>query len=401
MSDAVLAPRMSRVRPSPTAVISDKVRALALRGLDVINLGEGELDFPTPPHICAAGIAAIERGDTKYTAVAGTPALKAAIIAKFERENGLVFQSHQVIAGTGAKQLVFNALLATVAPGDEVIVPAPYWVSYPDMVALAEGEAKIVPCHEADGWKLTAAALEAAITPRTRWIILNSPNNPSGAVYTREEVAALCAVLLRHPHVLVMADDIYEHLVYEGTFATPAAVEPRLASRVLTINGVSKTHSMTGWRLGFAAGPDWLIAAMETLQSQSTSNPSTISQAAALAALNGGVSFLDDWRGLLCRRRDLVLEAVRGIDGLRAAKPTGAFYVWVDCSGLFGRRSPAGGTIRDDFDVADYLLDAAQVGMVPGSAFGSPGHLRVAYAIDEKILKTAFEQIATACAALT
>lgn len=400
MSDTILAPRMRRVRPSPTAVISDKVRLLAARGHAVINLGEGELDFETPAHVRAAGIAAIEAGETKYTAVAGTPALKDAIVAKFARENGLAYRPDEVIAGSGAKQLIFNALLATVAPGDEVVIPAPYWVSYPDMVAIAEGEARIVHCRADDGWKLTPAALEAAIGPRTRWLILNSPNNPTGAVYSREEIAALCAVLLRHPRVLVIADDIYEHLVFEGTFATPAAVEPRLADRILTINGVSKTHSMTGWRIGYAGGPAWLIAAMQTLQSQSTSNASSISQAAAVAALDGGLDFLDGWCATLRRRRDLVLEAVAHIDGLSAARPDGAFYVWVDCSGLLGRRRPSGQPITDDFDVADHLLEHAHVGVVHGSAFGAPGHLRVAYAIEEGTLREAMDRIAAACAAL-
>ncbi|TBW35371.1 pyridoxal phosphate-dependent aminotransferase [Siculibacillus lacustris] len=400
MSDHDLAPRMRRVRPSPTAAISDKVRALAAAGHAVINLGEGELDFATPAHICAAGIAAIEAGDTKYTPVAGTAALKRAIIAKFDRDNGLAFRPDEVIAGAGAKQLVFNALLATVAPGDEVVVPAPYWVSYPDMVALADGEPRIVACGAADGWKLTPAALEAAITPRTRWLILNSPGNPTGAVYSPAEIAALCAVLLRHPRVLVMADDIYEHLVYTGVFATPAAIEPRLADRILTINGVSKSHSMTGWRLGFAGGPAWLVAAMQTLQSQSTSNPSSISQAAAVAALDGDQSFLAGWRETLRRRRDLVLDAVARIDGLRAEVPQGAFYVWVDCSGLLGARRPSGARLAGDLDVAEHLLEEAHVGLVHGSAFGAPGHLRIAYALEEDTLAEAMARIAAACARL-
>lgn len=400
MPDPILAPRMRRVRPSPTAVISDKVRALAGAGHEVINLGEGELDFSTPDHVAAAGIAAIEHGDTKYTAVAGTPALKAAIVAKFARENGLTYRTDEVIAGSGAKQLIFNALLATVAPGDEVVVPAPYWVSYPDMVAIAEGEARIVACRAEDGWKLTPTLLEAALNEKSRWVILNSPNNPTGAVYSHGELAALAAVLLRHPGVLILADDIYEHLVHVGAFATIAAVEPRLADRVLTVNGVSKTHSMTGWRIGFAGGPSWLIAAMQTLQSQSTSNPSSISQAAAVAALGGGLSFLDDWMVALRHRRDVVLAAIDDIDGLEARSPEGAFYVWVDCTGLFGRLRPSGRRIADDFDVADHLLEIAHVGVVHGSAFGCPGHLRIAYAIDDTVLARAMDRIAKACAEL-
>lgn len=400
MSDTTLAPRMRRVRPSPTAVISDKVRLLAAEGHAVINLGEGELDFDTPAHVRAAGHAAIEAGETKYTAVAGTPALKAAVAAKFARENGLAYRPEQVIVGAGAKQLIFNALLATVSRGDEVVIPAPYWVSYPDMVAIADGEARIVPTRAADGWKLTPAALEAAIGPRTRWLILNSPNNPTGAVYSRDEIAGLCAVLMHHPRILIVADDIYEHLVFEGRFATPAAVEPRLFERVLTVNGVSKTHSMTGWRIGYAGGPAWLIAAMQTLQSQSTSNACSISQAAAVAALEGGLDFLADWRARLARRRAIVLDAIAGIDGLSAARPEGAFYVWADCGGLIGRRRPSGKVIADDFDVADHLLEQAHVGVVHGAAFGAPGYLRIAYAIDETTLAEAMTRIATACATL-
>ena len=277
-----LAPRISRVRPSPTAEISEKVRALKAAGRSVINLGEGELDFDTPAHIKKAGAEAIWNGETKYTAVAGTPGLKQAIIDKFRSENQLDYQPEQIIAGCGAKQLIFNALLATVADGDEVVVPAPYWVSYPDMVLLAEGTPCIVACEENADWKLRPEALAASISPRTRWLLLNSPNNPTGAVYTREELAALAEVLIPHEHVLIMADDIYEHMLYGGGFATIAEVAPRLKDRTLTVNGVSKAYSMTGWRLGYAAGPSWLIAAMETIQSQSTSNPSSISQAATI-----------------------------------------------------------------------------------------------------------------------
>lgn len=400
MSAHPLAHRMRQIRPSPTAEISVKVRALNAQGHAVINLGEGELDFPTPPHIARAGVKAIEAGDTKYTAVPGTPELKRAIVTKFRQDNGLDYGTAEVIAGAGAKQLIFNALLATVNPGDEVIIPAPYWVSYPDMVSLAEGLPRIVACTEADGWKLKPAALEAAITARTRWVILNSPNNPTGAVYSAAEMRALTDVLLRHPQVLVMADDIYEHTRYVSEFVTPAALEPRLKSRTLTVNGVSKGYSMTGWRIGYAAGPQWLIDAMQVLQSQSTSNASSISQAAAVAALDGGTSFMTDWLDQLARRRDRVLQTIARIDGLHCASPEGAFYVFVSCTGLLGRTTPQGKRLDSDLDLAGYLLDSAHVGTVHGSAFGAPGYLRIAYAVDLQVLDEACRRIEKACAAL-
>jgi aspartate aminotransferase len=395
-----LAHRMRQVRPSPTAEISVKVRALGAQGHAVINLGEGELDFPTPPHIARAGIAAIEAGETKYTAVPGTHALKQAIIAKFQRENALACEAAEVIAGAGAKQLIFNALLATLNPGDEVIVPAPYWVSYPDMVALAEGTPRIVACSERNGWKLQPEALEAAITARTRWVILNSPNNPTGAVYSRREMQALTQVLLRHPHVLVMADDIYEHTRYVPDFVTPAALEPRLKARTLTVNGVSKAYSMTGWRIGYAAGPQWLVDAMQVLQSQSTSNASSISQAAAVAALEGGTGFIQDWLAMLALRRDRVLQTIARIDGLSCAPPEGAFYVFANCTALLGKTTPEGLRLDSDLDIANYLLDTAHVGTVHGSAFGAPGYLRIAYAVDMAVLDEACRRIERSCAAL-
>lgn len=395
-----LSPRMAVVGASPTAEISNKLRALAAGGADVINLGEGELDFATPAHVCEAGIQAIRDGDTKYTAVSGTAALKAAIIRKFERENGLSYTPSQIIAGTGAKQLIFNAFLATLTEGDEVIVPAPYWVSYPDMIRLAGATPVILPCRSDDGWKLTAEALAAALTPRTRWVILNSPNNPTGAVYTRSELAALEDVLAGHD-ALVMADDIYEHIVHDSSFVAPAAAMPRLFDRVLTINGVSKGYSMTGWRLGYAGGPEWLIRAMDVLQSQSTSNPSTISQAATIAALDGDLSFLDGWKQQLLARREKVLSVIKATAGLAALATPGAFYVFADCSGLFGKRTPAGSVLSSDLDVAGYLLDAAHVGMVHGSAFGMPGHLRIAYAIDDSRLAEALSRITAAVGKLS
>jgi aspartate aminotransferase len=401
MSAEFIAPRLRRVRPSPTAVISDRVRALSAAGVDVINLGEGELDFDTPEHIKQAGIDAITQGDTKYTAVAGTAALKQAIIDKFSRENGLRYDASQVIAGSGAKQLIFNALLATVSSGKEVIIPAPYWVSYPDMVALADGESRIVPCQEENGWKLQPADLAAAITPETRWLILNSPNNPTGAVYSADELRALADVLLAAPQVLIMADDIYEHICHPpAQFATLAQVEPRLSERVLTINGVSKGYSMTGWRIGYAGGPAWLISAMLILQSQSTSNPSSISQAATVIALEHDNAFLADWREILDRRRQKIMACIDNIDGLSADLPPGAFYVFANCSGMLGKTTPSGAVINSDVDFVEYLLDAAHVATLQGSAFGASPYLRIAYAIDDKRLDEACERLVKACAAL-
>lgn len=400
MSTALLAQRMRRVRPSPTAEISDKVRALTVAGHSVINLGEGELDFPTPVHIAQAGIVAINAGETKYTAVPGSARLKQAIIDKFSRENGLSFSAGEVIAGAGAKQLIFNALMATVNPGDEVIIAAPYWVSYPDMVALAEGETRVVQCHEGDGWKLQPEALEAAITERTRWVLLNSPSNPTGAVYSETEMKALTDVLLRHEQVLILADDIYEHTRYGKAFCTPAQVEPRLLHRTLTVNGLSKAFSMTGWRIGYAGGPKWLVDALQVLQSQSTSNPSSISQAAAIVALDGGTGFIDDWIERLACRRDRVLASIERIVGLSCQLPEGAFYLFVNCQGMVGKQTADGRVIADDFDFASYLLDVAKVGTVHGSAFGTPGYLRIAYAVDDRVLDEACQRIETACAQL-
>ncbi|WP_447868370.1 pyridoxal phosphate-dependent aminotransferase [Rahnella aceris] len=398
MSAEFLAPRLRRVRPSPTAAISDQVRALSAAGTDVINLGEGELDFDTPAHIKQAGIDAIVQGDTKYTAVAGTAALKHAIMTKFNRENRISYRPDEVIAGSGAKQLIFNALLATVSSGDQVIIPAPYWVSYPDMVALAEGEPRIVHCLESDGWKLQPEVLAAAITPKTRWVILNSPNNPTGAVYSADELHALAAVLLEHPQVLVMADDIYEQICFvPGIFATLAEVEPRLKERILTVNGVSKGYSMTGWRLGYAGGPAWLISAMQILQSQSTSNPSSISQAATVAALEQGNAFIADWIDILTHRRTLIMNCVNAIDGLSAETPPGAFYVFANCQGVSGKTTPSGDILRTDEDFAAYLLKSGHVATLQGSAFGAPGYLRIAYAIDDNRLQEACERITRAC----
>ncbi|AXY21068.1 Aspartate aminotransferase [Komagataeibacter saccharivorans] len=395
-----LAPRMGMIGASPTAAISDTVRTLAASGVTVDNLGEGELDFETPAPIAEAGIAAIRAGLTKYTAVAGTTGLKDAIRAYFRQRNGLDFAQNEVIASCGAKQIIFNAFLATLDAGDEVIVPTPCWVSYPDMIRLAGGTPVLVPCHASNGWKLAPEDLAAAITPRTRWVILNSPNNPTGAVYPAAELGALCDVIAPHDNVMIMADDIYEAIVFDTTFATPAALRPALASRILTINGVSKSFSMTGWRLGYAGGPSWLIAALDTLQSQSTSNPSSISQDAARAALSGGVGFLDEWLPILRRRRAIVMDMVRTTPGLDAVLPEGAFYVFADVSGCLNRTTPSGQVLRTDVDFATYMLEAARVALVPGSAFRAPGHVRIAFGVDTDVLAACCARMHTACMAL-
>jgi aspartate aminotransferase len=395
-----LAPRIRRAEPSPTAEISNKIRALRAAGRSVINLGEGELDFDTPPHVKDAGIQAIRNGDTKYTAVSGTQALKQAIIEKFRNENRLSFTPQEIIAGAGAKQIIFNAFLATVSQADEVVLPAPHWVSYPEMVRLADGTPRVIACEENAGWKLRPEELAAAITPRTRWLVLNSPSNPTGAIYSRHELAALAEVLLPHNHVLVMADDIYEHIRYGGPFATIAEVEPRLHARILTVNGVSKAYSMTGWRLGYAGGPAWLISAIDTLHSQSTSNPSSISQAATVRALQDGTEFMADWITELKARRDLAAAAVNSAKGLRSGIPDGAFYLFANCTGTLGRRTPQDATINSDLDFANYLLDSVGIGTVHGSAFGTPGYIRIAYAVDRDVLTDACARIIKACDAL-
>ncbi|NDW02649.1 pyridoxal phosphate-dependent aminotransferase [Salipiger sp. PrR002] len=386
-----LASRMAAVRPSPTIELALKLQQMKAEGHDIISLGQGELDFATPEHIAEAGIAAIRGGQTKYTASSGTPELKAAIAAKFERENGLSYKPSQIIAGNGAKQLVFNALMATLDAGDEVIIPAPYWVSYPDMVSLAGGTPVIAPCTAENGWKLTPETLAAALTPKTKWVLLNSPNNPTGALYSEADIAALCKVLADH-HTLIMADDIYELVVHEGSFATPAAVAPELADRILTVNGVSKGYAMTGWRLGYAAGPEWLVRAMDILQSQSTSNPSAISQAATVAALTAPADFLPERNARLKARRDMVIAAIDKMPGITCATPPASFYVFPDCTGLFGARTPEGKVIESDMDVADFLLTAGRIGVVPGSAFGTPGYLRLAYALDDARLEEAMQR---------
>ncbi len=398
---SILASRLDRIKPSPTVAVSSKARELKAAGHDVIGLGAGEPDFDTPDHIKAAAVAAIAAGQTKYTAVAGTPELREAICAKFKRENGLDYTPEQITVGCGGKQTIYNAMMATVQPGDEVIIPAPYWVSYPDIVLLAEGDPVMVPCPQNNGFRMRPEDLEAAITPRTKWLMLNSPSNPTGAAYTRDDMKALTEVLMRHPHVWVMPDDMYEHIVYDGfEFTTPAQVEPGLYERTLTLNGVSKAFAMTGWRVGYAAGPTELIAAMNKIQSQSTTHTSSISQAAALAALTGPLDFMADWIAAFKERRDLVVEMLNRAEGLNCATPEGAFYVYPSCAGLIGKKTPDGKTIETDGEFVTYLLESVGVAVVQGEAFGLSPYFRVSYATSIDLLRDACARIQKACAAL-
>ena len=398
---AFIAGRLGRIKPSQTIAISGKARDLKAAGRDIIALAAGEPDFDTPEHIRDAAKAAIDKGDTRYTNVDGTPALKAAISAKFKRENNLDYKPSQLIVGTGGKQVLYNALMATLDPGDEVIIPAPYWVSYPDMVELAEGTPVFVSCPQSSGFKMKPEDLERAITPKTKWVILNSPSNPTGAGYTRGDMKGLTDVLKRHPHVWVMTDDMYEHLVYDGfKFCTPAEVEPELYDRTLTCNGVSKAYCMTGWRIGYAGGPEKLIKAMSAIQSQSTSNPSSVSQAAAVAALNGPMDFIPEHNKSFKERRDLVISMLNQAKGLSCHRPEGAFYVYPSCAGLIGKTTPDGKKIESDTDFANFLLDSEGVAVVPGEAFGLAPHFRVSYATSTKELEDACTRIQRACAAL-
>jgi aspartate aminotransferase len=391
-------PRLSaaidRIQPSPTIAVTNKAAELKAAGRDIIGLGAGEPDFDTPDFVKEAAIAAIRSGQTKYTAVDGTPELKKAIQAKFKRDNNLDYGLDQITVNSGGKQTIFNALLATLDPGDEVVIPAPYWVSYPDIVALTGATPVIVPCDIDDGFKLTAEKLNAAITPRTKWLIFNSPSNPTGAAYTRAELKALTDVLMRHPHVMVLADDMYEHIVYDGfDFATIAEVEPGLYDRTLTVNGASKAYAMTGWRIGFAGGPAWLIKAMAKLQSQSTSNPCSISMAATVAALNGDQSFLQERNTAFQRRRDLVVSMLNQTPGLRCPRPEGAFYVYPDCAGLIGKTTPSGRVLTNDEDVAAYFLEDEGVAVVHGAAFGGSPAFRISYATSDAALEEACKRI--------
>ncbi len=393
-----IATRLSTIKPSPTIAVTMKAKELQAEGKDVIGLGAGEPDFDTADNVKAVAIEAIKSGDTKYTAVDGTAALKKAICAKFKRENGLTYEPSQITVGVGAKHVIYNAMMATLNEGDEVIIPAPYWVSYPDITALAGGTPVFIPCSEENGFKLQPKQLEKVITKKTKWIILNSPSNPTGAAYSYDEMKALTDVLLNHPQVHIMADDIYEHLSYDGfKFITPAQVEPKLYDRTLTINGVSKAYSMTGWRIGYAGGSKELISAISKMQSQSTSNPCSISQAASVEALNGTQAYLKERAKAFQARRDFVVKQLNNIPGINCNKPEGAFYVFPSCKGLIGKKTPNGSVIRNDNDFSTYLLEEALVAVVPGIAFGAEGFFRISYATSDDILKEACKRIAQAC----
>lgn len=396
-----LSQTLARVKPSPTVAVTQLAAELKAQGRDVIGLGAGEPDFDTPAHIRAAGIAAIEAGKTRYTAPDGIAELKQAICAKFARENGLNYVPAQISVSTGGKQVLYNAFMATLNPGDEVIIPAPYWVSYPDMVKLGQGTPVIVEGKPELGYRITPEMLEAAITPRTKWFLFNSPSNPTGAGYSRAELKALTDVLMRHPHVWVMSDDMYEHLAYDSfEFCTPAQVEPGLYDRTLTCNGVSKAYAMTGWRIGYAGGPEPLIAAMRKIQSQSTTNPCSISQWAAVEALNGPQAFLAEWRAVFQRRRDLVVAALNAVPGLTCPVPEGAFYVYPSIAGLLGKTTPEGRRIDSDEEFATALLEEAGVAVVFGAAFGLSPNFRISYATSDTQLEEACARIAAFCATL-
>jgi aspartate aminotransferase len=399
---AFIADRLMRIKPSPTIAMANKAMMLKAEGKDVIGLAAGEPDFDTPQNIKDAAKRAIDRGDTKYTVVDGTMELKRAIAAKFRRENQLDYAPNQISVGTGGKQVLYNALTVTVNPGDEVIVPAPYWVSYPDIVNLCEGTPVPVTCPQNNGFKLRPEDLDAAVTAKTKWLILNSPSNPTGAAYTAEELRALADVLLKHPHVWILTDDMYEHLTYDDfKFATIAQVEPKLYPRTLTLNGMSKAYCMTGWRLGYAAGPTELIKAMGALQSQSTTNPSSISQAAGVEALNGPQDFIPRNNAMFKTRRDLVVGMLNEAAGILCPVPEGAFYVYPSCAGAIGKKTPDGKAIETDTAFCEYLLESVGVAVVPGTAFGLAPYFRISYAASNEQLKDACGRIQKACAALS
>ena len=398
---AFLADALSRVKPSATIAVSQKARELKAKGKDVIGLGAGEPDFDTPDNIKQAAIDAINRGETKYTPVSGIPELRQAIVAKFKRENGLDYKPEQTIVGTGGKQILFNAFMATLNPGDEVIIPAPYWVSYPEMVAINGGNPVFINTRIEDNFKLTAADLEKAITPKTKWLIFNSPSNPSGAAYTEAELKSLTDVLVRYPHVWILTDDMYEHLVYgDFVFTTPAQVEPSLYDRTLTMNGVSKAYAMTGWRIGYAAGPLQLIKAMDMIQGQQTSGACSIAQWAAVEALNGPQDFIPENKKIFQARRDLVVSMLNQAKGIQCPTPEGAFYVYPSCADLIGKKTEAGKVIETDEDFVTELLEAEGVAVVHGSAFGLGPNFRISYATSEKLLEEACTRIQRFCASL-
>ncbi|WP_018236033.1 pyridoxal phosphate-dependent aminotransferase [Ensifer sp. BR816] len=395
------ASRISTIGVSEILKIGARANAMKRDGKPVIILGAGEPDFDTPDHVKQAAWEAIQRGETKYTALDGSPELKKAIREKFQRENGLAYELDEITVATGAKQILFNAMMASINPGDEVIIPTPYWTSYSDIVQICEGKPVLIACDQSSGFRLTADKLEAAITPKTRWVLLNSPSNPSGAAYSAADYRPLLDVLLKHPHVWLLVDDMYEHIVYDGfRFVTPAELEPRLKERTLTVNGVSKAYAMTGWRIGYAGGPRALIKAMAVVQSQATSCPSSVSQAASVAALNGPQDFLKGRTASFERRRDLVVSGLNAIEGLDCRVPEGAFYTFSGCAGMLGKVTPAGKRIETDADFCTYLLEDAHVAVVPGSAFGLSPFFRISYATSEAELKEALTRIAAACARL-
>ncbi len=393
--------RLLSVKPSPTLAATQRAAELKAQGRNILALSAGEPDFPTPEWVCHAATKAIQQGQTRYTAVGGTPELKKAIAEKFKRENNLIYRAEEVIASSGGKQIIFNAFLATLNPGDEVIIPAPYWVSYPDIVAIAEGKSVIVPCPASQGFKITPQQLEKVITRRTKWIILNSPSNPTGSVYNKKELQEIAEVLKHYPDIYILSDDIYEHILFiEEPFVTLAQVEPCLKERILTVNGVSKAYAMTGWRLGYAGGPKDLIKAMTDLQSHSTSNPCSISQAAAIAALKGEQGFLKDWNSSFRDRRNLMLQELKSIPELYCLEPQGAFYLYPSCEGALGRKTPEGKTLSTDEEVCEYLLESVGISVVHGAAFGLSPYFRISYATEVRILKEACNLFRKAFSAL-
>jgi aspartate aminotransferase len=397
---SIVSNNLKRIKPSPTIAVTQKAKELKALGKDIIGLGAGEPDFDTPDNIKQAAIKAIKDGDTKYTAVDGTPSLKKAIIKKFKRENNLDYQIDQITVGTGGKQVIYNAMMATLNDGDEVIIPAPYWVSYPDIVLLAGGTPIILECNEKQGFKVDPAALEKSITKKTKWIILNSPSNPTGACYSEKDIKEIGKILEKHPHVFILSDDIYEHVIYGNfKFFTIAQID-NLKDRVLTMNGVSKAYSMTGWRIGYAAGPKDIIKAIAKIQSQSTTNPSSISQAAAVEALNGVQNFIKDRAKSFQTRRDFVVKALNAIEGIECINPDGAFYVFPSCKGLIGKKDSKGKEIKKDTDFVQSLLENNGIAVVQGSAFGLEGFFRISYATSMENLKKALEKISSFCESL-
>ena len=398
---SIISDSLKKIKPSPTIAVTQKARELKAAGKDVIGLGAGEPDFDTPDNIKQAAIKAINDGDTKYTAVDGTPALKKAIVEKFKKENNLDYTTDQITVGAGGKHVIYNAMMATLNEGDEVIVPAPYWVSYPDIVLLAGGKPVVMECNEKQGFKINPSDLEKFITPKTKWIILNSPSNPTGACYTEKEIREIAKVLEKHSHVYILSDDIYEHVTYEGfKFFTIAQIES-LKERVLTMNGVSKAYSMTGWRIGYAAGPKEIIKAIAKIQSQSTTNPSSISQAASVEALSGTQDFIKKRADSFQERRDFVVKALNDIDGIDCLNPDGAFYVFPSCKGLMGKKDTNGKEIKSDTDFVQSLLENSGIAVVQGSAFGLEGFFRISYATSMDNLKKALEKISSFCKSLS